>query len=121
MGGREGRQLPIGASLLERLGRRRVAVKCTYPNGKVVNRTYTPRDQVDQIDYDSAMVVDLAYDAGKREIQQVGYIKRSGPTGKCAVTWGESRRSESVVGYARRLANPSYSLPGLPEEEIGRC
>jgi YD repeat-containing protein len=45
-------------------------IQCTYPNGKVVNRTYTPRDQLDQIDYDSVMVVDLAYDAGMREIQR---------------------------------------------------
>jgi hypothetical protein len=36
----------------------------------VVDRTYTDRDQLEQIDYDSGMVVDLAYDAGMRETQR---------------------------------------------------
>jgi YD repeat-containing protein len=35
-----------------------------------VDLACSPRDQLDQIDYDSGMVVDLAYDAGMREIQR---------------------------------------------------
>jgi len=37
------------------------------PNSKVVDRTFTNRDPLDQLDYDSSMVVDIAYDSGMRE------------------------------------------------------
>ena len=42
----------------------------TYPNGKIVNRSYTSRDQLGEVDYDSAMVANFTYDAGGRETQR---------------------------------------------------
>ena len=42
-------------------------VEITYPDGSVVDRTYTTRGQLDQVDYNSYMVAEFVYDNGMRE------------------------------------------------------
>ena len=40
----------------------------TYPNGKIVNRSYTSRDQLGEVDYDSAMVANFTYDGSVKNL-----------------------------------------------------
>ena len=47
--------------------------KITYPDGTVVDRSYTDRDQLGQIDYQSSLVASYLYDdAGRRTSRTLG-------------------------------------------------
>ncbi|MDY0166104.1 MAG: hypothetical protein RBS80_06145 [Thermoguttaceae bacterium] len=48
---------------------RRTGITC--PDGSVVARQYTARDQLSQIDYNTDMVATFAYDAGSRRTSRV--------------------------------------------------
>jgi YD repeat-containing protein len=43
----------------------------TYPDGSVVARQYTARDQLSQIDYNTDMVATFAYDSASRRTSRV--------------------------------------------------
>ncbi|QNN21559.1 hypothetical protein HED60_04475 [Planctomycetales bacterium ZRK34] len=43
----------------------------TYPDGSIVDRTYTDRDQLQQVDYNSSMVASFTYDDAMRKTQRV--------------------------------------------------
>jgi len=72
------------------------AVETTYPNGKVVDRAFTARNQLDQVDYDASMVASFTYDAGMRETR-----RDHGNTLITRRVYGRSEWSHSV-GCGRR-------------------
>ena len=67
----------------------------TYPDSSVVTRSYTARDQLDQIGYNSNMVADFSYDNGGRRTGRT-----LGDTPGTATTWTYGRSDNLVTSIA---------------------
>ncbi len=76
----------------------------TYPDGSVVARSYTARDQLAQIDYNSSMVATFAYDAGSRRTSRV-----LGDTPGTQTTWTYGRQDDLPTAISSDIAGASFS------------
>ena len=97
----------------------------TYPDGKVVTRSYTDRDQLYQIGYDSNNVATFAYDDGGRRTGRT-----LGDTASTATTWsycGRQRQSNNVDHdeqrghvrlYLRRQQEQAYRNVGFANGQL---
>ena len=64
----------------------------TYPDGSVVTRSYTQRDQLAQIGYNSAMVAQFTYDNNGRRL-----TRKLGDTPQRVTTYSYSGRLDNLV------------------------
>ncbi len=71
----------------------------TYPDGSIVARQYTARDQLAQIDYNSAMVATFAYDPASRRTSR---------------TLGDTPGTQTAWVYGRQDNFPSAINSGIP-------
>ena len=75
----------------------------TYPDGSVVARTYTDRDQLAQIDYNSSMVASFGYDNGRRRTSRT-----LGDTPGTQTTWTYGRQDNSLTAINSDIAGASF-------------
>ncbi len=76
----------------------------TYPDGSVVARQYTARDQLAQIDYNSAMVATFAYDAASRRTSRT-----LGDTPGTQTAWTYGRQDNLPTAINSGIAGASFS------------
>ena len=76
----------------------------TYPDGSVVARQYTARDQLAQIDYNSAMVATFAYDNGSRRTSRT-----LGDTPGTQTTWTYGRQDNLPTAISSDIAGASFT------------
>ena len=76
----------------------------TYPDGSVVARQYTARDQLAQIDYNSAMVATFAYDNGSRRTSRT-----LGDTPGTQTTWTYGRQDNLPTAINSAIPGASFS------------
>ncbi len=76
----------------------------TYPDGSVVARQYTDRDQVAQIDYNSAMVATFAYDNGLRRTSRT-----LGDTPGSQTAWVYGRQDNLPTAISSDIAGASFT------------
>ncbi len=76
----------------------------TYPDGSVVARSYTDRDQLAQIDYNSAMVATFAYDPGLRRTSRT-----LGDTPGTQTAWVYGRQDNLPTAINSGIAGASFS------------
>ncbi len=76
----------------------------TYPDGSVVARQYTARDQVAQIDYNSSMVASFAYDNGLRRTSRT-----LGDTPGTQTTWVYGRQDNLPTAINSGIPGTSFS------------
>ena len=76
----------------------------TYPDGSVVARQYTARDQLAQIDYNSAMVATFAYDAASRRTSRT-----LGDTPGTQTTWTYGRQDNLPTAITSDIAGASFT------------
>ena len=76
----------------------------TYPDGSLVARQYTARDQLAQIDYNSAMVATFAYDNGLRRTSRT-----LGDTPGTQTTWTFGRQDDLPTAISSDIAGASFS------------
>lgn len=70
-------------------------VQITYPDGSIVIRAYTERDQLSRIDYNGTMIASFAYDnAGRRLTRILGDSKST------KTTWSYSRKDNLTTSIA---------------------
>ncbi len=76
----------------------------TYPDGSVVTRQYTARDQLAQIDYNSNMVASFGYDNGRRRTSRT-----LGDTRGRQTTWAYGRQDDLPTGISSDIAGASFT------------
>ncbi|MDY0165679.1 MAG: hypothetical protein RBS80_04000 [Thermoguttaceae bacterium] len=76
----------------------------TYPDGSVVARQYTARDQLSQIDYNTDMVATFGYDAGSRRTSRV-----LGDTPGTQTAWVYGRQDNLPTAINAGVAGASFS------------
>ncbi len=76
----------------------------TYPDGSVVARQYTARDQLSQIDYNTDMVATFDYDAGSRRTSRV-----LGDTPGTQTAWVYGRQDNLPTAINAGVAGASFS------------
>ena len=76
----------------------------TYPDGSVVARSYTDRDQLAQIDYNSSMVATFAYDPGLRRTSRT-----LGDTPGTQTAWVYGRQDNLPTAISSDIAGASFT------------
>ncbi|MDZ7617491.1 MAG: RHS repeat-associated core domain-containing protein [Patescibacteria group bacterium] len=76
----------------------------TYPDGTVVARQYTARDQLAQIDYNSSMVATFAYDSASRRTSRT-----LGDTPGTQTAWVYGRQDNLPTAINSGVAGASFS------------
>ncbi len=76
----------------------------TYPDGSVVTRQYTARDQLAQIDYNSSMVATFAYDNGSRRTSRT-----LGDTPGTQTAWVYGRQDNLPTAINAGIAGASFT------------
>ncbi len=76
----------------------------TYPDGSVVARQYTARDQLAQIDYNSAMVATFGYDNGSRRTSRT-----LGDTPGTQTTWLYGRQDNLLTAINSGIPGASFT------------
>jgi YD repeat-containing protein len=76
----------------------------TYPDGSVVARQYTARDQLSQIDYNTDVVATFGYDAGSRRTSRV-----LGDTPGTQTAWVYGRQDNLPTAINAGVAGASFS------------